>query len=156
MFNSSHLSKLKPFMLTLLTARNTLHSTSDRGPDGILQNVEEFNYTPLPQANLITSERVEDYSENRHAVLLDLDIEHQYLESSSGNGHLYLDTHLTFDELIEVLTVLEKHGIVQHGFVEWTKARGASSLRPPWINKHDPMDNHQELPTQTKANPVDW
>ncbi len=49
-----------------------------------------------------------------------------------------IDQLLTYDEMIEILTVLQKYGIVQNGFLEGTKARKHASLRLPGINKKDP------------------
>jgi hypothetical protein len=91
-------------------------------------------------ANLISSQKYSD--RDKHSLMLDLDTTHYYLPSSShGHGHLVFNTHLSFDAIVEILTVLNKHGIVQDGVLEATKDRGYISLRPPGVDKHNPEDD---------------
>ena len=67
--------------------------------------------------------------------MLDIDREHQYYESSGGNGHLIVNTDLSHEAIVEILTVLNKHGIIQDGYLNSTKDRGFSALRPPGVQK---------------------
>ena len=77
-----------------------------------------------------------------HVLILDIDDEHFYRESSStGHGHLIINKELSFDDMVEVLEVLGKHGIIQEGFVEGTKRRGYASVRTPWAVKDREMDD---------------
>lgn len=74
--------------------------------------------------------------------MLDLDMEHVYFESSStGHGHLVINTDLSFDAVIEILTVLNKHGIIQQGVLEHSKSRGYASLRVPGVSKYEAQHN---------------
>lgn len=79
-------------------------------------------------ANLISSIRVDE----KHVLLLDLDMEHFYVPSSTpGHGHLYINAELTYDQLYEILQPLVKYGIVQRGIYEGFLRRGWLSLRLP-------------------------
>lgn len=94
-------------------------------------------------ANLVTSlykgESV--WGANRkHAVLLDLDIPAELLQSSTwGCSHLYIEPQvpLTDEQLFKLLDMLAECGIIQQGFANASKARGYTALRPPWVDKND-------------------
>ena len=86
-------------------------------------------------ANLISSQR----SDNTHALLLDLDIEHFYVQSTS-NHHLMLNTNLSDDALKEVVDVLVKHGILQEGIKRQLERDGHLSLRMPGMIKGEDSD----------------
>lgn len=74
--------------------------------------------------------------DGKHYPVLDLDIPHALFPSTTpGHTHLYLDIPLEWDDYVEVLDVLAKHGIIQKGFAEWSKKRGASFVRTPWTGK---------------------
>jgi hypothetical protein len=100
---------------------------------------------PPREATLVTS--VVDYSNDPlslkstplpevHAPVLDLDIEHIYYESSTpGHAALLLNVQLDWTEYVELLTVLNKCGIIQDGFFEASIQRGYSSVRTPWTKK---------------------
>lgn len=128
----------KPFMFSLLTAREDLKEDSDSVQNAIT------NLVPLPQANLILSKKHSDIFHDRHVLMLDLDTAHAYIPSStSGHGHLIINADLTYLEMVEILEVLEKYGIIQHGFLEATKKSRTASLRLPWIKKHDYKANRK-------------
>lgn len=89
-------------------------------------------------ANLISSEN----PDGTHALFLDLDQEHMYTESTTkGHGHVYIDAKLTYDDLIEIIQVLAKHGIVQPGIRNQLERDHRMTLRPPWIKKDNPVDS---------------
>lgn len=71
-----------------------------------------------------------------HAPVIDLDGPHHYEPSTTpGHGHLYLNKDMAFEDMMEVLTVLTKHGIVQPGFTEAARIRGWAAVRTPWTPK---------------------
>lgn len=89
-------------------------------------------------ANLISSER----PNNKHALLLDLDINSYYVASSTnGHAHLYLDTNLDIEGLTEIIGVLKKYGIIQQGIYNQLKDRGSLNLRPPGVKKDEWPDD---------------
>lgn len=133
-------SKFKSFMFDLKTSRNNLLTSSDYPPDK--SNLEPFEQVPLGVANLLTSEKYN----GKHALLLDLDTQHHYVPSTTeDHGHIYINADLDYEDMIQILEILAKHGIVQQGYLEWTKARGASSLRPPWVNKKIYAENAKDI-----------
>lgn len=73
-----------------------------------------------------------------HKPVLDIDIPHQYYESSTeGHGHLYFDIDLTWDAYREILEVLAKHGIIGPGYLKASIARGYTAVRLPWVKKKE-------------------
>lgn len=91
------------------------------------------------EADAVSSQYREDtHLKGKHALLLDLDVDHVYVESSTPyHGHLIIDTPqgLSKEDMLEILTVLGKHGILQPGYVSAAHARGAAWLRTPWTKK---------------------
>lgn len=95
-------------------------------------------------ANLISSENEHGY----HHLMLDLDREHWYTESTSeGHGHLVIRTSLRIDQLQEIVDVLAKHGILENGIKRQADERGCLTLRMPGMRKDVKEDNmsFQEL-----------
>lgn len=95
----------------------------------------------VPEATLITS-RVDFKNyfapmyETYHAPVLDLDVDHLYYPSTTpGHGALLLNVTLSEEDYLELLDVLERCGIVQHGFAEASRQRGYSAVRTPWTDK---------------------
>ncbi len=91
------------------------------------------------ESNAIASTYRDDtHLKGKHALLLDLDVDHVYIPSSTKyHGHLIINTPrgLSFDDMMEILTVLNKHGILEPGYVSAAKARGKTWLRTPWTKK---------------------
>lgn len=89
------------------------------------------------EADAISSAYRDDtHLKGRHALLLDLDVEHVYVPSSTPyHGHLILNVELDKADMLEVLEVLRKHNILQPGYVSAARARGAAWLRTPWTKK---------------------
>lgn len=74
-----------------------------------------------------------------HMPIIDLDGPHAYVASTTGgHGHLYVNQAVSFDGLVEILTVLAKYGIVQDGYLRATQARGYSAARVPGFTKAKP------------------
>lgn len=88
-------------------------------------------------ANLISSAR----SNGKHVLMLDLDAEHFYVKSSNeGHGHLYIAADLDYEDLVEILEPLVKHGIVQEGIYNTLLERKHLSLRLPGQMKYSEDD----------------
>ncbi len=84
----------------------------------------------------LTTMRVDKPTEVLHAPVIDLDCAHHYEPSTTpGHGHLYINKAMSFDDMMEVLDVLVKHGIVQPGFRDAAKIRGWAAVRTPWTPK---------------------
>jgi len=87
-------------------------------------------------ANAVSSELSGSWDKGYHMVLLDLDIDHVYIPSSTPyHGHLILKTRLKQEAMQEVLEVLGKHGILQPGYVSAARHRKSAWLRVPWVKK---------------------
>lgn len=84
-------------------------------------------------ANCVSSLLVD----GRNAPLLDLDIPHRYVPSSTeGHGHLYLDVPLDRDRWELLMTTLGAVGILEPGYVTAAIKRGHSELRLPHVKKN--------------------
>lgn len=71
-----------------------------------------------------------------HKILLDLDVEHHYIPSSTtGHAHLYINKVLNHEEYRELLRVLKKYGILGEGTASQIDRDGCTSLRLPGIQK---------------------
>lgn len=96
---------------------------------------EKHRATP-DTANIISSVIHSDELDTMHVPLLDLDINHHYVPSTTkGHAHLYLNVELNHAEYGELLTVLEKLGIIQTGILEQFKRDGMTQLRLPGKKK---------------------
>lgn len=85
------------------------------------------------KATLVTSRWM---GTDLHAMVIDLDVEHEYVASTRpGHGHLYINHVVTFEAMVEIFEVLTKHGVMEEGFLKATKARGWASVRTPWTRK---------------------
>jgi hypothetical protein len=97
--------------------------------------VEQDSASP-DNANIITSVVAEVGDTTYHNVLLDLDVEHHYVKSSTdGHGHLYINVVLETHEYREVLQVLKKYGILGEGTAAQLDRDGMTSLRLPGLTK---------------------
>lgn len=71
-----------------------------------------------------------------HAPVLDLDIPHKYVASTTaGHGHLYIDVPMTWDQYRMLLTVLGEVGILEPGYVDASIVRKFTAVRKPEIKK---------------------
>lgn len=78
----------------------------------------------------------------RHTLMLDLDTKHFYHPSSNpDHAHLYFDTHLSLEDIKEIIDVLNKHGIIQTGIKNSLYERGYLTMRLPGQSKYDSTQN---------------
>lgn len=89
----------------------------------------------LAEANLIDS-RVPG-KEGLHRPIFDFDgIECTLIPSSTpGNFHLYLEKEVEFDKFLKVLEAMVEAGLIQRGFHQLTRLRGAAYARKPGVKK---------------------
>lgn len=122
--------------LTFRRARLT--QSSEYSNDPVFHNAKECSSI---KANLMCSD-VDDPFSDSHKLILDLDFPIEVYESSSGNNHLIFPQDLSFEAMIEILEVLQKHRIVQKGWVDGAKKAGYASLRPPGVDKGVQENNY--------------
>ena len=79
-----------------------------------------------------------DTTQRMHFPLLDLDVAHCYIPSSTpGHAHLILATPVCWHDYVELLRIMDKCGILQHGYVEASLKRGETWIRAPWTKKEE-------------------
>jgi hypothetical protein len=127
--------KLLPdFVANNKTVRADILDNSDDN-----QGYKEWEIRDIDSANMITSE---SSPSGWHKAIIDIDFPAQLIPSSTpGHSHLYLDTLISKDVYLDLLDNLVKAGIVQQGFADGARRRGASSVRLPWIKKGDAQAN---------------
>lgn len=92
----------------------------------------------LPDAHTWSSELVdaEGNLTGYHTVMLDIDFPVRVIPSSSpGHYHLYIDRVVEHDKYFALLEALVGAEILEPGYVEASRARGATHLRLPWVKK---------------------
>ena len=106
---------------------------------------EERKKAPsIADANVCTSVRLD--TEDRHAVLLDLDVPAALVPSSTpGHSHLYVDVSVPTETYFRLLDVLAEAGVIETGYANVSKHRGGTSLRLPWIKKPDTSSQEPPL-----------
>lgn len=104
---------------------NAVNSETYIGPaDEVRVPQEDTSYEP----NLVSSLTEHGYG---HYLILDLDVEHYYIESSTnGHGHLVFG-HRSFDalEIQDIYEVLSRHGVIEGGYAHMFEERGAAFIR---------------------------
>lgn len=87
------------------------------------------------EGNVYSSEH--RWAKGMHIPLLDFDgFPVQLLDSSTpGNTHLYIGKPVTWEQFCKILDAFLEAGLLQEGFVELSKARGAAFLRKPGVLK---------------------
>lgn len=97
--------------------------------------------TDLNEADIVTSEVVPLFgfpnAVPKHMVMFDVDIPMVVIPSTTpGHNHVYFpNTHVSKNDLFNVLDALAGAGIVERGYAEASKARGFTALRLPWVRK---------------------
>lgn len=117
---------------------DSLHESSDL--DQLDENAlyDREQVTEPEKANLVSSLLPND----KHAPLLDLDLPHKYVESSTpGHGHLYLDVELEWEDYKHLLELLGELGILEPSYVEFSIKRGQSFVRKEGVDKHAYLPN---------------
>lgn len=136
---------------------NTKGSTKKKSKDGktVYYTTPDLEEVDLTEADLVSS-LVDLYkpnsttfddlfgddeggylnSKNLHYPVIDIDINHDYIPSTTpGHGHLYFNTPVTWEQYTKLLDVLAECGIVEEGYVKASKARGYTAVRLPWVKK---------------------
>jgi hypothetical protein len=91
-----------------------------------------------PMANCISSAITEDDDEGHPLHTPAIDIDHKVVAVSSsteGNYHLYIDVPCKWDDYLNLLNAMVQCGIVEQGYVDASRARRATFLRLPWVEK---------------------
>lgn len=93
-------------------------------------------------ANVVSSLRTDSIgSLKRHAVLLDLDVPAYLVPSSTeGHSHLYIDVRATPSAYFRLLDALADCNVIERGYADVSKRKGATMLRLPWVKKEKPAD----------------
>lgn len=87
-------------------------------------------------ANIISSVVTEVGDTKYHRVLLDLDVEHHYVPSSTpGHAHLFINVLLPHEKYRNLLITLKECGILGEGTATQIDRDGMTSLRLPGIKK---------------------
>lgn len=90
-------------------------------------------------ANVLSSHNA--HNVELHTPMLDLDIEHVFLPSSTpGHSHLYINTQLTAKKYRALLAALAEAGIVQQGILDQFDQHRATFLRLPDVKKTKDSD----------------
>ena len=93
----------------------------------VTQDAEDYN--------LVTS-KIFTWSGNKHAPVLDLDVPHRLIESSTlGHAHLYIDVECDWEDYLEFLKAAAKIGLIEEGYYKASEARGFTSVRKPGLKK---------------------
>jgi len=130
-------SKLPRFMKRHQTIRANLldYMAPSEAP-----NDSYYKEMPIEKANMITS--LDNSSWGTHRPVIDIDMGVAVLPSTNpGNFHLFIDKQMSKDDYFRLLEVMVDVGIVEEGFFDAAKAKGASGVRLPWIDKNNHADN---------------
>lgn len=104
----------------------------------------------LDEAQLVSSEFKDDFTfvgDEAHIVALDIDRQAWLIPSStSGHSHLYVNLACSWEDYLNFLEAAAKIGLIEHGYYEASKAKGATYLRPPWVKKgHEQFVNVEQI-----------
>ena len=96
---------------------------------------ERYTIVPEHEANLITS-KVKSLYGNRHAPVLDIDVPHKLVPSSTeGHAHLYIDVECDWSDYVAFLRAAVKIGLIEYGYAEASITKGFSAVRKPGVTK---------------------
>lgn len=129
------MSNVLGFLGNLVTRKVEFNDGGDysNSPQGVEADV-------MNGATAVTSRRVNEFGLERHAVLIDLDVPAWLVPSSTeGNSHLYIDVSTTRSKYFRLLDALAECGVIERGYAEASKRKGASYLRLPWVKKSKPV-----------------
>lgn len=131
-------AKLPKFMRTHQTVRAELLSYQSYSDQ---KNQMKYEDRPVTEANLITSLDTKGWGAE-HRPVLDIDFNAAILPSSTeGHCHLFIDKLMPQEDYFKLIDVMAEVGLLQPGFVNGSKRRGATSVRLPWISKDREPDN---------------
>lgn len=90
--------------------------------------------TDADQANIVCSDRTNAWM-REHNLILDIDYPVTVVESSPGKSHLYIDHAMEWEDIIAIMAVMVKAGLVQKGYMFTSIQQGYTSVRVPWALK---------------------
>lgn len=106
--------------------------------DAFARSAKDRTLVSVSEANLVSSRAVEVNGKAYHYPMLDIDFEAALIPSTAPNHyHLYLNRLMPWEDYIELLTVMEKVGIIQSGVLKAAVISEETCLRLPWINKEE-------------------
>lgn len=134
---------------------SALMATLEGGDSGSFDGEPDRSkiYAPLSESNIVGSlvgEKVYEHSifannpgewwkykgEKVHRPVLDIDLPIWAHESTTpGHWHLIIDKEMPETAYFNLLDAMYEAGILEKGFVDAAKSRGASWIRVPWVNK---------------------
>lgn len=86
------------------------------------------------KANLISS--LTNVNSNFHAPVIDFDLPIEvYPSTQHGHNHLYINRDVAWEDYKELLILLVKMGLVEHGFADAAIKKGYTAVRPPGVLK---------------------
>ena len=115
--------------------------------------VTEDRIADLDTANLLTSLPADRYVKEArlHAPVIDLDLPCELIPSTTpGHFHLILGRLVPEREYWRLLVALADAGLVEHGYVSASRARGQTAIRLPWVKKKG-----GGMPVLTEGAPAD-
>ena len=102
--------------------------------------VTEADRATPESANVISSVLYDDGDTKIHLPLIDLDIEHFYVGSSTeGHGHLYINKQLTHEQYGKLLYALREAELIGEGIIKQYERDGGTTLRIPGVTKNDDL-----------------
>lgn len=126
---------LARFTRHLVLRKGEVLLTTSEDPAGA--NTDLKVVEDLDDANLVTS-RFKGEGIETHALLIDLDVPHEYVPSSTpGHGHLLVDVKLSHWQWQRAMRALADAGVISSGYRDYSEQRGFASLRLPWIKKEE-------------------
>ncbi|QHB37499.1 hypothetical protein PP339_gp095 [Mycobacterium phage Onyinye] len=95
-----------------------------------------FSDTPWEDTTAVSSEIARGPNAGKHVLFLDLDVEHVYVPSTTlGHGHLIINAPMSQDQMLRTLDKLMEVGVIEPGYANSARSRGAAWLRMPWVEK---------------------
>jgi hypothetical protein len=116
--------------------RETFHSQSlDDYTTQFVTHTDDLDPCDDPELINLVSSKIKDTE--LHAPALDIDIPCRYVPSSTeDHGHLYFDSlRLTWPQYRTLLDALADAGIVERKYVDHSRRRGMTTLRPENVKK---------------------
>lgn len=104
----------------------------------------EFELYTVDTTDLNTADVITSYAdhwkdgERCHQPVLDIDIEHFYVPSSTpGHAHLYfnVDPPISWEQYSNLLDALADCGIIEKNYADVSKRKGYTAVRLPWVKK---------------------
>lgn len=108
----------------------------DNNTESYIEEESSRRFVSEEEANLVSSATGNG---DWHLPVLDIDVPHRLVPSSTeGHSHLYFDVPVKWEDYVTLLEALANAGIVERGYVEASKAKGATMVRKPGVTKPSP------------------